>query len=556
MEHAVTVRKAMMMKIAIAQMNSHLGQCSKNSKKILEMIFKANDHRCSLVIFPECSLLGYHPMDLLDIPDVVERQWKCLEQIHKKIPTGMGVLIGALSFNQKKGGKPFFNSAVFLQKGKKAQIFSKELLPSYDVFDEARYIESGRVEKNILSFKGSKFLVTVCEDIWAWPDEEGKSIYGENPLNRIDKKSVDCILNLSASPFYIGKQGERERVAEKTSRYFKAPLIYANLIGGQDELIFDGSSFVMGADGAKLAQARGFEEDILVFDFPRCHGGSRPEIELDVEKRRQALVLGIRDYVEKSGFSKAHLGLSGGVDSAVVLCLLVDALGASSVTAVGLPSSYNDPRSLQTAKELAETLGVEWLELPIQKTFDIMVEALKDSISLEEFSFVHENLQARIRGNFLMAFSNQRGSLLISTGNKSEYATGYTTLYGDMCGGLAPIGDLLKKQVYELAAHYNGQGSRDDLSSTGLIPKFIIERPPSAELRPDQKDEDELPNYDQLDKAVEKLITKSGRARGEIEKKIQGMVIKNEFKRWQASPILKVSKHSFGLGRRMPLAMR
>ena len=528
------------MKIALAQINSHLGQFSHNAEKIITTIKKASEHGCSLVVFPEAALSGYNPMDLLESPQFVERQWRLISKIQKNTPKNIGVLLGAFSINSKKTGRPFFNSAVFLQKDKKEKVFHKELLPQCDVFDESRHIEKGSLEKNILQFKGSRFLITICEDIWAWPNSN-------NPLKKIKGQDVDCILNLSASPFYIGKEKEREEVAHLTSKYFKAPLIYSNLVGGQDELIFDGGSFVV-YKNKKLAQAQRFEEDFLIFNLENLQGSQRPQQQSEVEQLRKGLVLGLRDYINKSGFSKAHIGLSGGIDSAVVLCLLVEALGAESVTAVGLPSSYNDPKSLTTAKKLAENLNVNWLEIPIQKTFQTMIEELEERAGLDQFSLVHENLQARIRGNFLMALSNQRSSMLITTGNKSEYATGYATLYGDMCGGLAPIGDLLKSQVYQLAEHYNEQFE--------LIPRFIIDRPPSAELRPGQKDQDSLPDYDQLDKAVHKIVSQRKSPRGKIEKDLELKLVRSEFKRWQAPPILKISQHSFGIGRRRPLALK
>lgn len=535
------------MKIALAQINSHLGQFSQNTEKIIAAIDKASQHDCSLVVFPEAALSGYNPMDLLESSEFVEQQWAFIAKIQKKIPENMGVLLGAFSINSKKTGRRFFNSAVFLQKNKKEKVFNKELLPHYGVFDENRHIEKGSLEKNILKFKGQRFLISICEDIWAWPDKDGKNIYPKNPLKKIKAQDVDCVINLSASPFYFGKETGREEIACLTSKYFNAPLIYNNLVGGQDELIFDGSSFVV-YKNKKIAQAQKFEEDFLIFNLETQQGSLRPSSQSEVEQIRKALVLGLRDYITKSGFSKAHIGLSGGIDSAVVLCLLVEALGSDSITAVGLPSSYNDPKSLETAKQLAENLGVQWLEIPIQNTFNTMVAELEESAELKKFSIVHENLQARIRGNFLMALSNQRNSMLITTGNKSEYATGYATLYGDMCGGLAPIGDLLKSQVYQLAKHYNEEFE--------LIPRFIIDRPPSAELRPGQKDQDSLPDYDQLDKAVNKLVTQCKKPRGKLEKNLEQKIARSEFKRWQAPPILKVSEHSFGIGRRKPLALK
>ena len=523
----------------------------------MSFIEKAHHENCDIVVFPECSLWGYSPMDLLESTDLVKKQWQHLEKLEKKLPKNLGVFLGAISINSKdsktKKLSPL-NSAVFLQKGKKPKIFSKQLLPNYDVFHEDRHMKRGDIKKNILSFKKKRFLVTVCEDIWGWPDKDGHRLHQKNPLLEVDKKSFDGIINLSASPFYSEKQKDRLWVTQKTTQYFKAPLIYSNLVGGQDDLIFDGSSFVMNNKGVVVYQGKSFSEDFFTFNLSDLSNKDLPHSKHTSRKKptpthqlRQALVLGIRDFVTKNNFKNAHLGLSGGIDSAVVLCLLVEALGAKNVRAIGLPSPFNHPKSLSVAKKMAHGLEVKWMEIPIEKTFNLMVKTLEDKAHLGAFNLVHENLQARIRGTFLMALANQWNSLLIATGNKTEFATGYSTLYGDMCGGLAPIGDLLKSQVYDLARSYNQE--------TDQIPPFIIERAPSAELRESQKDEDSLPPYNLLDKAVEKLVTHQLTPRGKIENWTHEALIKSEFKRRQAPPILKVSKRSFGLGRRMPITV-
>ncbi|MGE0632763.1 MAG: NAD+ synthase [Pseudobdellovibrionaceae bacterium] len=533
------------MRIALAQINSTLGDFENNSKKIIEYCERAKEKNCSLVLFPECALFGYHPFDLLERQYVVFEQEKHLKQIEKKLPTGISAIVGLITVNKSKKGRPFYNSAALLQKGKKTRFFHKNLLPTGDVFDEARFIEPGDVTKNIFKLGKYKILMTICEDIWAWPNSKGRSPYKENPLAKMKKQKIDLVLNMSASPHFIGKLKQRKRVVSVTAKFFKAPTVYVNLVGAQDELIFDGQSFVVSEKGKVIGNCAAFMEDLNILDLLTSESGRRPDIETDAEELRQALVLGIQDFTQKTGLGKVHLGLSGGIDSAVVAALAVDALGPNKVVGFGLPGPYNDPRSLDIAKKLADNLGINFHKVSISETFENLKNTLDSVFTLGPASHVHENLQARIRGIILMAYSNKENSLLLATGNKSEYSTGYSTLYGDMCGGLAPIADLTKKQVYLLAEHYN----RD----RELIPKWIITRPPSAELRPDQKDQDTLPPYDDLDAAVIKIVENFAPAKTATEKWLVEAVFKTEFKRWQAPPILKVSAHAFGRGRRYPV---
>lgn len=536
------------MRIALAQINSTLGDFEGNRAKILDYIERAILKKADLIVFPELALMGYLPNDLLERESIVNEQLASFAKLEKKIPAGIGVVVGVLTKSGRRKGKPYFNSAALLIKGKKTRFFHKQLLPTYDVFDEARHIEKGSIEKGFFQFKGRRFLMTVCEDIWGWELPEHPTNYLENPLTALKGEKVDAVLNMSASPYTAAKARNRFLVVSRTAKNFKAPVIYVNMVGGQDEVVFDGGSIVVDAGGKLRARSVYFEEDLNLFDLESKVGGFREEPSSAVERLRQALVLGIRDYVRKTGFQRVHLGLSGGIDSALVACLAVDALGPGKVTVVTMPGPFNEPRSRKLAETLAANLGVKCLNLPIEESYRAVMRTLHQELGDFPFSLVDENAQSRLRGLLLMGLSNHTGSMLLTTGNKSEYATGYATLYGDMCGGLAPIADLLKGEVYELCRHYN--------SSRELIPEEIISRPPSAELRPGQKDEDSLPPYDQLDQAVRNLVELHKPARNETERWLLGVIARTEFKRWQAPPVLKVSAHAFGRGRRMPIAHR
>lgn len=541
------------MLIAMAQMNSVMGDFEGNAKKALDFIKRAGDKNCELVLFPELALFGYWPSDLLERSSVVDAQLKYLDWLHKRIPKGMGVLIGGVSHSKSKELKAYKNTAFFLEKDRKVKHFYKELLPNYDVFDETRHFSEGDLDDNILTFKSKKFLVTICEDIWPWGEAWIGTEYVHNPFKKLKNKKLDVILNLSASPFSTRKEERRLSVVQQTAKYLKCPLIYTNIVGGQDELIFDGGSIAVDSKGNLIAKSSYFSEDLNIVDTENLNGGFRQDIfsqKLPKEFRRnefhrQALVQGIRDFVYKNGLDQVHLGLSGGIDSAVVACLAVDALGPGNVTCIAMPSEFNANESLDLAKSLSENLGCKFKVLPIQSSYEQSLNAFQDVFGNEEFSLMNENLQARQRGMFLMAFSNRFNSLLLATSNKSEYATGYSTLYGDMCGGLAPIGDLLKTEVYALARHYN--------SEFELIPERIISRPPSAELRPNQKDQDSLPEYLQLDKSIHKIVVECKEVRTKVDKFVMNKLVASEFKRWQAAPILRISNHAFGIGRRFPI---
>ncbi len=535
------------MKIAMAQINSTLGAFKENAQKIINESLEAHKKGCELVIFPECALFGYYPGDLLERDSIVKEQIKYIARIEKKIPKGLTVLYGAITENSKKFGKKYYNSAVLVKGGSKSKLFNKTLLPTYDIFDEGRHIEPGSMEKNFFKLKGKKFLVTICEDIWAWSEGHSgdRTPYSTNPLKALKAEKPDFVINLSASPYTRNKLKRRESVIKKTSDYFKVPVLYTNVVGAHDEIIFDGQSMIF-SKGKVVARAAAFKEELYIFNCLERKNKITKENKPS-QQLFDALVLGVKDYLGKTGLKKVHFGLSGGIDSAVVAFLAAEALGPENVTAIAMPGPYSSDLSFNAAKELAHNLGIQFLSAEILKPYESVIGVLDKSFGESDFGLMHENIQARMRGLYLMAFSNKHNSMLLNTSNKSEFACGYSTLYGDQCGGLSPMGDLLKREVYELAHYYNE-------IKPGCIPEKIITRAPSAELRPNQKDEDSLPEYDKLDNAVSKLVTESKAPRGEIEKWTLKALMRSEFKRWQAPPVLKVTSHAFGMGRRMPIA--
>lgn len=534
------------MRVGVAQINPTLGEFTRNKDKIVDFAKRAKDRHCRLVVFPEAALFGYHPFDLLERPEVIRAQNMALKALLKEVPPGLGVLVGAFTENKAKRGRPFYNSAVLLERGKILKSFHKVLLPTGDVFDEARFIEPGHVADNFFTYGGKKFFVTICEDIWAWADSNGRSIYRQNPIEEMKPRKVDLIFNISASPYYPGKFKLRRDLVKRTAARLKAPMIFCNLIGAQDEIIYDGASFALDSRGREVLRCLYFHEDFQVFDMETGAGELHPSLDCEAEELRQAIVLGIRDFCLKTGMERVHVGISGGIDSALVAALAVDALGPSKVKGLFLPTEFTSELSHSIVAKLKKNLGIEILEFPIHKTFQDLKNEVDGRLGIKEFSVTHENLQARLRGLILMAYANEFGSLLLATGNKPELACGYSTLYGDLCGGLLPIGDLTKGQIVELARHYNRE--------TEIIPPKAIERPPSAELRPGQKDEDSLPPYKELDKTVQHIVERNGSIRGDQDRWLLKALVGSEFKRWQAPPILKVSSHSFGRGRRWPLA--
>lgn len=527
------------MRIALAQINSYLGDFLGNSEKMIQFANQAADQNCDLVVFPELSLLGYHPFDLLERSGIIDKQNEAIQKLVAQLPESIACLVGAITKNPGPG-KPYFNSALLIAGGAVRRTFSKELLPVYDVFDDSRHITPGKMADNHFEWKGKQIQILICEDMWGWD-----SLHEKNPILDL-RNPVDCIVNLSASPFTIEKRNQRLIHARKTVEHLRAPLVYVNMVGAQDELIYDGGSFALDRQGQVIAQSPYFSENLNVVDVATGKGLMAEPPGTSTLFLQQALVLGIQDFLKKTGFKQAHLGFSGGIDSAVVACLVADAIGAKNLTGIAMPTRFNHQDSFDFSKKLAENIGCAFFNLPIQKAFESVVETYDNTFGKKPFSVMHENLQARLRGMFMMAFSNEKNSMLMTTGNKSEFATGFATLYGDMCGGLAPIGDLLKAQVYELATYY--------CDTKKWIPKEIIDRPPSAELRENQKDSDSLPPYSELDPAVEKIVGKKQEAESKTERWLLNQLYKSEFKRWQTPPVLKISNHAFGQGRRMPIA--
>ena len=532
----------------MAQINPTLGDFKYNAEKILYFTQKSLECQCHLVVFPEACLFGYNPLDLLEIPSIVRQQEEFILWLKKEIPDKISILVGTITSCQSPVGKRFHNSAVWIQAQKPPIVFSKQLLPTYDVFDEGRHLAPGDMTQNTFQFNDHRILVTICEDIWG---QEGSSLYNTDPLRQWLPGGLDIVVNLSASPFTRDKAKMRLRVAQKTVKLLKSPLVYVNLVGGQDELIFDGGSFAMDSKGCVLVQSAYFKEDLSIYDtnsqsLKLTSTVKKSPLRTSTKWVRQAIVLGIKDFVGKTNFKKVHLGLSGGIDSALVACLAVEALGPQYVTALSLPSPFNSKDSLKWARQLTHRLGISFKEVSIWESYQSVLKSYEDSVGQMEFGVVHENIQSRLRSLFLMTYSNQKGSLLLNTSNKSELAAGYSTLYGDLSGGLCPIGDLLKKDVYSLCHSYN--------ETKEIIPKDIIQRPPSAELRPDQKDEDSLPSYSQLDASIHRLVEEKLPPLTDIDREVLEKLYKSEFKRWQSPPILKVTNHGFGRGRRFPVA--
>lgn len=523
------------MKIAIAQINTHLGNLDYNCEKIInESVRAKNELKADLVVFPELSLLGYPPYDLLERKDLPAEHSKRVKKILRMIPKDIAVIFGGIH----KEGDFLFNAAFFALNGKVEKIIKKTLLPSYKVFYDNRHFTPGNMKDNFINYKGEKLFITICEDIWG---DLNKKKYPKNPLEKITKK-IDHFINISSSPYTKGKMRLRKKIAKSLVKKHKCAFTYVNQIGAQDELIFDGQSFHIEKDGKKIHHLKAFEEDLDLSTMAKEKG-----IKDKNEEIFESLVLGVREYFVKSGFKKAHLGLSGGIDSALVYVLAVKALGPENVTPIALPGPYSSSLSLSLASKLAENHDSELKTIDFVKNYESFLENYDSVFSQSKFGLMHENIQARFRALFLMAFSNQANSLLLATSNKSELCVGYSTLYGDQCGALMPIGDLLKTEVFDLCRWYTEKFKNK-------IPKKIITRPPSAELKPNQKDSDSLPSYEKLDAAIEKVITNKSIAKTDLEKWVLNQSFKSEYKRWQASPILRVSRHSFGRGRMMPLA--
>jgi len=570
------------MKLAIAQLNPTIGDLTGNAQQILAAAERAVKQDVRLLLTPELSLCGYPPRDLLLNPSFVETMGDSLQQLARDLPPQIAVLVGCIERNERSlsfGGKPLFNSIAWLEQGKVQQIFHKRLLPTYDVFDEHRYFEPGLQANSFTLTPHSSLLtpirigVTICEDLWNDEEFWGKRNYAVNPIDELATLSVDLIVNLSASPYSVGKQRLREAMLQHAAIRYRQPVFYANQVAANDDLIFDGASVGFNRAGEVVCRARAFETDLLVVEFDEQkrdlqQGSIAPMPESEDEEIWQALVLGVRDYTRKCGFSKVVIGLSGGVDSSLVAAIATAALGQENVLGVLMPSPYSSDHSIQDAQQLAANLGIQTHTLPIRELMQAYDNTLADLFAGTPFGLAEENIQSRIRGNLLMAISNKFSYLLLSTGNKSEMAVGYCTLYGDMNGGLAVIADVPKTRVYSLCRWLNGRGERrgargeGQSSSFPIIPENIITKAPSAELKPGQVDQDSLPPYDILDDILERLVHNhqsaaqivAGGYDPVIVDRVIQLVARAEFKRRQAPPGLKITDRAFGTGWRMPIA--
>ncbi len=551
------------MKITLAQLNPVVGDINGNLKKIkntLSTFHSGSD----LVVFPELFLTGYPPRDLLEkswfinkVQEVI-REIKVISEEYRET----GIIIGVPFPTNKKTGRGLYNSALFFYKGELILRQDKSLLPTYDVFDEARYFDMADEIKTVL-FKGETLGISICEDMWNVKELWQQQRYSVNPIKRLAEKEATVMINISASPFNIGKDKTRFKIIKRHVLKYQMPFIFVNQIGGNDELIFDGTSMIVDKTGRTIDTLASFQEDVRTIDLKEERKSIGPESDkkiyksLDkIESIYNALLLGIKDYMNKCGFEKAIIGLSGGIDSAVTCSLARDALGSKNVFAVTMPGPYSSKGSVEDSKILAKNLDIDIKVIPISGVYEAYLESLQEHFAETETGVAEENIQARIRGNIVMAFSNKFDYLVLTTGNKSELAVGYCTLYGDMSGGLGVISDVPKTMVYKLADYIN--------RNHDIIPDNIIDKPPSAELKPDQKDEDTLPPYEVLDQvlhyyvdegySLEKIVNLNFER--EMVKRVIRLVDRNEYKRRQAAPGLKVTTKAFGIGRRMPIAAK
>lgn len=545
------------MKLAIAQINPIIGDFKHNFDKIQHFVDQAIKLQCDLVVFSELVITGYPPRDLLERRDFIDANLACLERLLTSI-RGIGVICGFVDKNPVGKGKPLYNTAILFEDGNIIHKVHKRLLPTYDIFDERRYFEPGG-ESLPCSYKGHRIGVTICEDAW---NDEGifqKRIYTHDPVAQTVQAGADLVINISASPYYLGHDTFRQNMFAFMAQKYRIPFIFANQVGGNDSILFDGSSSVFDKNGKVIARASDFTEDVVVFDSKTLQAGKdriHNVSQSDTESILKALVMGTHNYVTKCGFSKVVIGLSGGIDSALTACIAVRALGPENVSVVFMPSPYTSKENFEDTQKLAANLGVVLTTIPIETMFKEFLRFLSPGFKDTEPDITEQNIQARIRGIILMALSNKHGALVLSTGNKSELAVGYCTLYGDMTGGLAVISDIPKTMVYDLAHFINWEKE--------LIPSRIITKAPSAELKPDQIDQDDLPPYDILDailkgyieeiKGIEALVQMGFDKR--VVEDVISRVDRNEYKRHQAAPGLKVTSKAFGYGRRYPLAQR
>jgi len=547
------------MKIALVQINPTIGGFRHNTEKMMAFIAKAKGLSCDLIIFSELVISGYPPRDLLERREFVKAN---LSRLRRLIDTvrGIGVICGFVDENPDEEGNSLFNSAVLFDTGKILHQAHKRLLPDYDIFDERRYFEPGK-KWSPFSYKGSTIGLTICEDIWNDSDFLPKQLfprrlYPIDPVAGMIKEGADLIVNISASPFYAGKRQLRLDMLGSMAKKYGVSFVYVNQVGGNDSVVFDGESMAFDAKGRLAARALDFEEDMVLFDTQTQKGDLHPVSHTQVASVLKALLMGTKDYVQKCGFSQAVIGLSGGIDSALTASIAVEALGKENVKGVFMPSPYTSQASEEDTALLAQNLGIELIRVPISRIFQTVIQELPLPFKDVATEITGQNIQARIRGTLLMAFCNKLGALLLSTGNKSELAVGYCTLYGDMSGGLAVISDVPKAMVYELARLIN--------KDSEVIPSRILEKAPSAELKPGQTDQDDLPPYDLLDGISKAYIEENNGVDDIVAMGFDPQVVKeticridrSEYKRYQAPPGLKVTTKSFGYGRRYPIAQR
>jgi NAD+ synthase/NAD+ synthase (glutamine-hydrolysing) len=542
-------------KIALGQINPTVGDFSGNATKIVQFALQARSAGAGLILFPELAVCGYPPRDLVERPSFVARCRSTVERIASETQ-GIAVICGLVTPAEADSGKKVMNSAALLREGRVEFIQSKMLLPTYDVFDEMRNFAPAK-NQQLFSFCGKQMALTICEDAWNDKRFWNRRLYGIDPVEELVRGGGNFVLNISASPFWLGKRELRHDMLAAIAKNQKVPVAMVNQVGGNDSLVFDGSSLVIAPGGQVIAQGKSFEEDLIYFDSDKLTGDMHPQIAGEEASAYEALVLGTRDYVRKCGFERAIIGLSGGIDSALTAAIAVDALGSGNVIGVGMPGPHSSQGSIDDARELASNLKIRFELLSIQEIYEAVRRALAPVFSGRPEDVTEENIQSRARGLLLMSMSNKFGALVLSTGNKSELAVGYCTLYGDMVGGLAVISDVPKTLVYRVSAYVN--------SRRKLIPEATIEKPPSAELRPDQKDSDSLPPYDVLDAILEDYVEESRSAEqiardhnvdfGLVQRVIW-MVERSEYKRQQAAPGIKISAKAFGYGRRFPIAAK
>ena len=547
------------MKIVLAQLNYHIGNFEVNSDKIIEAINKAKSEHADLVVFSELAICGYPPKDLLERKDFIEKTLNAIDQVARHC-VNIAAVLGGPSINPHPKGKKLYNSAFFLSDGKIQSVHNKTLLPTYDIFDEYRYFEPN-TEYNLVEYKSKKIAITICEDLWEKQAVDNnfakEELYTTSPMEKLSQLKPDLVVNIAASPFSHNQKNIRTEILQSVSKKYQLPLIYVNQIGANTELIFDGDSMAINSKGDVACRLNYFEEDFGIIDLDEIENQKTEEKEVDyIEKIHDALVLGLKDYFGKMGFKQATLGLSGGIDSAVTVVLAERALGKENVRVLLMPSEFSSDHSVKDAIDLANNLDIQYEIVPIQEIFKSFESSLAPIFGDLPFNVTEENIQARVRGTLIMGLSNKFGHIVLNTSNKSESAVGYGTLYGDMNGGIAVLGDVYKTDVFKLAYFMN----KDE----EVIPLNSIIKPPSAELRPDQKDSDSLPDYDILDEILYLYIEKNMPVSEIIEQgfvkevvdKIIRLVNKNEYKRFQTAPVLRISSKAFGYGRKIPLVAK